>query len=389
LERKRAEEQLRQAHEELEERVRERTAELTLANKALTQSEERFRTLFENVSVGVYRSHPDGRMINANPAFLKILGYSSLEQLLTRNTQVEEYGPEYSKSQFRERLERDGEIRGLESVLRRLDGQMIYVRENARLIRDTAGNSVYHEGTVEDITERKKIEQMKDELIAIVGHELRAPLTSIRGSLSYISNSMSDQLTPRVKKLIDLASRGSERLVRLINDMLDIDRIESGKMEFHLKPFELAPVIEYAIEANRAYADNFQVHFHLDGESLPGAKVRADSDRLVQVLTNLLTNAAKFSPANEVVRVSVSRLQNQIRVAVADRGPGIPDDFRKHIFEKFAQASTHQSGDRRGSGLGLCISKAIMEKLGGNIHFETEIGSGTTFFLDLPEWSGN
>lgn len=383
LERKRSEEQLLKAHHELEERVRERTVDLSRAIEALKQSEERYRSLFENVPVGVYRSHPDGRMVNANPAFLKILGYESLEQLLTRNTQVEEYGPEYSKSEFRDRLERDGEVQGLESVLRKLDNTVIHVREHARLIRDADGNSIYHEGTVEDITERKKIEQKKDELIAIVGHELRAPLTSIRGSLGYISNNMSDQLTPRLKKLIELASRGSERLVRLINDMLDIDKIESGKMEFHLKPLELAPVVEYTIEANRAYGDQFQVRFQLN-EVPSGVKVNADSDRLVQVLTNVLSNAAKFSPPNEVVGISVCQTENLVRVAVTDRGPGIPEYFRKNIFQKFAQATSNLAPEKRGSGLGLSISRAIMEKMGGTIHFQTELAKGTTFYLDLP-----
>lgn len=236
-----------------------------------------------------------------------------------------------------------------------------------------------------DITEHKKIDQMKNEFISVVSHELRTPLTSILGSLGLIAGGVAGELPTQAKTMIDIAMRNSERLVNLINDILDIEKIESGKMEFKLKPIELMPLVEQAIEANRPYGERLGVTFML-GNTLPGVRSNVDSDRLMQVFANLLSNAAKFSPPHGEVVISVSRHHNGIRVAVTDQGPGIPEEFRSRIFQKFAQADTSTTREISGTGLGLSICKAIVKKLGGEIDFETEINGGTTFYFDLPEW---
>ncbi len=239
---------------------------------------------------------------------------------------------------------------------------------------------------VRDITERKKMERMKNEFISTVSHELRTPLTSIRGSLGLITGGVAGELPPRVRTMVDIAYKNSERLVRLINDILDIEKIASGKMVFDLKPVDLMSLIEQAVEANRAYAAEFGVTLTLE-QHLSNVIINTDSDRLTQVLTNLLSNAAKFSPRDDTVIISIVRQEHTIRVAITDHGPGIAEAFRDQIFQKFAQADSSDTRQKSGTGLGLSISKAIVERLGGTIGFETSPEQGTTFYFNLPQWS--
>lgn len=238
---------------------------------------------------------------------------------------------------------------------------------------------------VRDITERKKVDRLKSDFISTVSHELRTPLTSIRGSLGLIMGGVAGDVPATAKAMLDIAYKNSERLVRLINDILDMEKIETGKMVFDFKPVELMPLIEQALEANRAYGEQYRVNYCLT-ETLPGVKVNVDGDRLLQVLANLLSNAAKFSPAGEVVDVSVTCQGKAIRIAVSDRGPGIPEEFRSRMFQKFAQADSSNTRQKGGTGLGLSISKAIVEKLGGELAFESGPAGGTIFYFDLPQW---
>ncbi len=396
--RKRAQEALRKAYDELETRVQERTRELSMTNAmlhaeikertrievVLKDSEERFRSLFENVSVGVYHATRDGWYLNVNPAFLRILGFNSVEEINARNLDTEDFQTADVRRKFRERLEHDGEITRLEVALQKQDGAIIYVRENAKLIRDSSGAPLYHQGTAEDITERKKIEQQKDEVISVVSHELRTPLTTIIGSLDFLAKRRSSELPEQVRKAIDLAKNGGQRMLRLVNELLDIDKIESGKVVFRLQPLHLMPLVAHAIEANDAYGEQFGVKFAMESQPLD-VKVNVDSDRFMQVLSNLLSNAAKFSPPNSKVLLSVSHKEKAVRVSVTDRGPGIPEEFHNRVFQKFAQAGSTVNR-KKGSGLGLYISKAIVEKLGGRIGFESKTNVGTMFYVDLPEW---
>jgi PAS domain S-box-containing protein len=353
------------------------------ADEALRESEERFRTLFENIPIGVYRISREGKILNANLALLKMIGYESAQELDHLDFDKIALEGGYSKEDFKRKIDKEGEVRGLEGIWRTKDGTFRYLRGNARRFRDQNGNVLFYEGTVEDITERKKLEQIKDDFISIVSHELRVPMTAIHGSLGWMMENSSD-LPERLRKMIQIANRSSDRMVRLINDMLDIDKIESGKMVFYIRPLEVMPLVEHTLEVNQPYAEQFQVKL-LVAESLPGAKIKADIDRFVQVLTNLLSNAAKFSPANETVGVSVSRIDGFVRISVNDRGAGIPDDYRSRIFQKFGQipgAVVRQ----KGTGLGLSISKVMVEKMGGRIGFKSEMGEGTTFYFDLPEY---
>lgn len=237
---------------------------------------------------------------------------------------------------------------------------------------------------VRNITERKKIDRMKREFISVVSHELRTPLTSIRGALGLLLGGIAGELPARAKELVDIACSNSERLVRLISDILDMEKIESGKMIFRFQPLDLLPLIEQAIEVTHPYGAQFGVRFVLKTNLLT-AWVNADADRLMQVFTNLLSNAAKFSPIDDAVIVSLEHAGGYFRVAVTDHGPGIPESFHGSIFQKFAQADSSDTRQKNGTGLGLSISKAIVERLGGQIGFKTKAGIATTFHVDLPE----
>jgi signal transduction histidine kinase len=239
----------------------------------------------------------------------------------------------------------------------------------------------------EQLEEKKRMEQLKDEFISIASHELRTPLTSIHGSLGLIQAGVGGvEMPPKVLQLLDVARRNTERLVRLVNDMLDIQKIESGAMAFSLLPLEIAPLVEQAVEANQAYARDFGVTLAISGK-LPAGWVMADSDRLIQVMTNLISNAVKFSPRGETVSVAAARANGVIRVSVSDHGPGIPNEFRGRIFQKFAQADSSVARRKGGTGLGLNITRAILERLSGRIDFADQEGTGTTFFFELPEWN--
>jgi signal transduction histidine kinase len=237
------------------------------------------------------------------------------------------------------------------------------------------------------IQEHEHLEQQKDEFISVVSHELRTPLTSIHGALNLLVEGKAGELPPDARRFLEIAYRNSGRVVRLVNEILDVQTIESGGIALELRPVEVRQLLAEAVEANHAYAARFDVGIALDDPSSP-LFVLADPDRLLQVLANLLCNAARFSPPGETVGVRAERLPGLVRVCVSDRGPGIPDAFRARIFEKFAQGDPSTPPWREGTGLGLSISKAIVERLGGRIGFESELGRGTTFHFELPEWSG-
>lgn len=235
-----------------------------------------------------------------------------------------------------------------------------------------------------DTAERGKVERMQREFISTVSHEFRTPLTSIMGSLALIAGGAAGSLPAQSLPLIEVAHRNAQRLVRIINDILDTGKIESGEMHFILRAQELMPVIRQVIEANRSHAEQSGVGLVLAHE-LPGARAEVDSDRLNQVLTILISNAARFAPAATDVTVAVERRQESIRISVSDRGPGIPAEFQSRIFQKFSQADASDTRQKGGIGLGLSIAKAIVERMRGGIGFDTAPESGTTFFVDLPE----
>ena len=268
--------------------------------------------------------------------------------------------------------------------MRRRKGGMLYpVEIRLQIIR--TGVPVFA-SVVRDISERKAIERAQRELISTVSHELRTPLGSIDGALSVITSGMAGPVPEPVAEMATLAQRNSQRLVRLVTEFLDLEKAELGKVDFTLKPLNLAEFLNESVATNQGFAHKHGVGLKL-GDVPPGS-VLADPDRLQQVLTNLLSNAIKFSPAGEHVRVEAHRLEendddeNRVRISIIDHGPGIPEEFRPYLFEKFSQAKNSDK-KRPGTGLGLALVKAYVEGMQGQVHVDSQIHMGTAFHVDL------
>ena len=359
----------------------------------------------EESPVSVVITDADGNIEYANARFSEVTGYA-IDEVIGRNprilqsglTPVEVYQSLWQTilggSQWRGKLQN-----------RKKNGELFWEEIYISAIRDRDGKTTNFVAVKEDITERIKIERMKNEFISTVSHELRTPLTSIRGALALIAGGVVGELPAAAKPLVEIAHKNSERLILLVNDILDMEKIEAGKMEFDLQPVKLIPLLKQALEGNHAYAEQYKVSYELEGElandlpgnlagdlsgnlpcNLSGAMVRVDANRMMQVLANLLSNAAKYSPAGGKVLVAVERVGQRIRVAVKDNGPGIADEFKNQIFQKFAQADSSDTRKKGGTGLGLSIAKAIVEQMGGSIGFDSQPNVQTTFYVEFPEW---
>lgn len=235
---------------------------------------------------------------------------------------------------------------------------------------------------IRDITQRKRTDKMKSEFVSTVSHELRTPLTAIKGSLELISLGAVGDLDQEIAPIMDVAIRNTLRLSCLINDILDIDKLASGKLELNLKEQRLMPIIDDAIALNSRFAEDYKVHLELvEGYD---CWVNVDSQRLQQILTNYLSNAAKFSPLCSRVDITVSAIGEMVRVSVKDNGPGISDDFKSKLFTRFSQGDGSDSRKSSGTGLGLAISKELATAMNAKVGCISKIKHGSTFYIDLP-----
>ena len=233
--------------------------------------------------------------------------------------------------------------------------------------------------------ERKRLERLKDEFIATVSHELRTPLTSITGSLGLLMGKAASSLPGSAARLLSIAYANSQRLVRLVDDILDIEKMESGRIAYDFGRVEVRPLVEQAIETHRGFAESSGVRVRLE-DAYAGGHVRADSGRLTQVVVNLLSNAIKFSPVGKEVVIAIEKEADAVRISVRDHGSGIAADFMPYVFERFAQADATNTRRKGGTGLGLSIVKQIVDRLGGEVDFVAAPGGGTIFHVELPCW---
>ena len=265
----------------------------------------------------------------------------------------------------------------------RKDGRHFWASFVVYALRNTQDQLIGFANVVRDTTQKREVEQLKSEFISTVSHELRTPLTSIRGSLGLLDAGAVGVLPDKAHNLIKIAHHNSQRLVRIINDILDIEKIESGKLSLNVQSIDVAPFLMHALEVHQTYGQKYQVNFLLDPIPDP-IHVSADPDRLSQVMANLLSNAAKFSPSGAQVHVRAKPESHRVRFEVQDHGTGIPEEFRSRIFEKFAQADSSTSRRFEGTGLGLSITRQLVQAMGGTIGFTSLEGQGTTFYFELP-----
>ncbi len=347
--------------------------------------EQRLRTLFETAVDAIVTIDQAGLIEGVNVVVKRILGYEPSE-LVGQHVGV------LMPSRHRERLEQylrhypnDPSAKLIaatqEAVAVRKDGTEFPVEMSVSEMR--LGDRRMFTGIVRDITERKRIDQLKSEFVSTVSHELRTPLTSIRGALGLVAGGRVGAISNEAQEMVNIALNNSGRLVRLINDILDVEKIQSGRLDFEIQQLDLSRVIKDAIAANDGFALEHDSQIVLASEPEP-VLVYADSDRLAQVFANLISNAVKFSPAGEAVAIRTQVTADRVRVDVRDRGPGVPEKFEKRLFERFAQADASDSRPTSGTGLGLSISKAIVERMSGTIGYEPAEGGGSRFYFELP-----
>jgi PAS domain S-box-containing protein len=351
------------------------------AADSLRASETLTRSIVEGMLEGLLTVDKTARIKSVNRAAERIFGYSRGELVgQPLSCLIPDAGGARPDAFIQEaRIRAMGRVTEWQG--RRKDGS-IFPFELA-LFEFWTSEGRHYGGAVRDLSEHYEIERLKREFVSTVSHELRTPLTSIRGALGLVAGGAAGPLSTQAKGLLDIALKNSERLARLVNDILDIEKIEAGQLEFKMEELSVAPLLQAAVEDNRPYADGFGVALAVENGSLD-ARILADSDRLTQVITNLLSNAIKFSPKGETVHLVASARSNVVRIEVRDHGPGIPEEFRSRIFGRFQQADSSDTRQKGGTGLGLAITRLIVEQLGGTIGFETELGRGSTFWVELP-----
>ncbi len=345
------------------------------------------QAILDNVIDGIITIDSRGTIQSVNLAGEAIFGYRAYE-IIGKNVNKLMPEPYHSEHDgYLDNYHATGIARiigiGREVEGRRKDGSVFPM--------DLAVSQSVHQGQplfiglVRDITERKRVDSMKTEFVSTVSHELRTPLTSISGALGLIVGGALGELPEQAKLMLDIAYKNSKRLALLINDLLDMEKLAVGKMQLDLQPQLLMPLVEQTLAAVSAYGDQYQVRFDLI-ERADAVQVRVDSGRLQQVLTNFLSNAAKFSPPGAQVEVAVRLRKDVVQVEVIDHGPGISGEFRKRIFQKFSQADSSDTRQKGGTGLGLAISKELIERMNGLIGFDSEEGRGARFYFQLPIW---
>ncbi len=272
--------------------------------------------------------------------------------------------------------------------VRTRSGDWRWVETHARVMeRGEDGKPVRVTGTCADITDRKNLEARQAEFMATVSHELRTPLSSVLGALEILREEFRDQLPEGARRFIDMGVRNGNQLASLINSVLDLERIETGVHGFAFSAMRASDLLARAVEANQSYAMRLSVALHIDP---PPSEVFVWTDpvRAQQILTNLISNAVKFSPEGDAVSLGCERQTDSVRLYVADHGSGIPDEARDRIFQRFGQASNQEHSRVPGSGLGLSICKALVTRMGGDIGFRSEPGKGSVFWVDLPRANG-
>lgn len=343
---------------------------------------------FENIIDGLILITPDGAIQAMNPAASFMFGYAENE-LVGQDVSV--LLPDGA------RLERDGAFKHIpcfidshlvgetfEAVAKQKNSTPLHVELTLSEVQRP--ETLLFSLLMRDISARKQMEVMKDEFVSTVNHELRTPLTSMLGSLSLLKKRLETKLNDddKASMLLNMAQRSCDRLTLLVNDILDLEKIAAGKLEYRMQIIPCDDLVQDVVESHRMLGEEHGVTFKLDLQA-DDPPVRLDVSRFNQALVNLLSNAAKYSPNGEVVTILTRKLSaDSIRISVSDNGPGIPDDFQARLFDRFSQADSSTTRRVGGNGLGLNITKTLIEAFDGEVSFDTTVGVGTVFHITLP-----
>lgn len=351
------------------------------AEEALRKAEETFRTLLQESSDIVVILTPEGVMRYVSPAVERLVGYK-VDHLTGGN--VFEYIHADDVGQARESLRNTSQTPGyavpLELRLRRPDGSYVWIE----LIANNLLHDPHIQGVVinaRDVTTRHEMEQMKRDFISTVSHELRTPLTSIHGALGLLASGKLGDVPVKGQRMLEIAVKNTDRLVRLVNDILDIERMDSGAIRMEMKPVDAGELLSHSADVMRSMAEAAGVQLKVAAHNVT---IHADSDRLTQMFTNLLSNAIKFSPRGGVVRLGAEQKGRLLHFTVSDQGRGIPQNKLESIFERFQQVDASDSREKGGTGLGLSICRLIARQHGGRIWAESTLDHGSTFHVELP-----
>lgn len=366
-------------------RVRHTIAVRESGNRYRAMS-HRLNAILENTRDGIFTMDQEGHIRSFNKAAQGMFGYSHTELLgksvsmLLPDLDLSQGKRTLAKlveSQEKEKADAANDLKG-----KRKDGTSFYLRLGISEV--PVQNDNFYVGILQDITERKKTEGLKDSFISTVNHELRTPLTSILGGVELLKKLYSEQLPEKAKGLLNIAEKNTRRITRIVDDILDLQKMEAGEMQFNFEPVQLSLLVDTALSENQLYAEQFDVSTVVTTQD-EIIFIEADADRIVQVLTNLLSNAIKFSPKGGVVQISsvLDDEQKRVRVSVTDQGPGIPYEFTDKLFERFTQAGSTLTRKGSGTGLGLSISKMIIDRHGGEIGVSVDEEQGTTFYFEL------
>jgi PAS domain S-box-containing protein len=357
------------------------------------------KAILDAASLTIISTDKHGVIKTFNRGAELMCGYSA-EEMIDKQTPLVLHDPDELAAQARNLAELAGQELGSdyfeqfvaharanngldkECTFVRKDGRRFPVQLTVTPLHGSEGEITGYLGISRDISEIKRIEQMKSEFISTVSHELRTPLTAISGALGILVNGLAGELPVQSARIIQIAHNNSQRLIHLVNDLLDMEKLVAGKMHFDMQNYSLRQLIQQSIEANASFAQQYGVTYELlEGDD---ARVMVDQQRLLQVLANYLSNAAKFSPLNDVVSIQVVVRGGSVRVIVSDKGPGVPENFRARLFQKFSQADASDSRQKGGTGLGLSICKEITERMGGSVGVDSTPGKGASFYFELP-----
>lgn len=363
--------------------LKEKIEQASKAEKELYENNQFLERVLESSTNGIYVLDLEGRFIRVNQASSQISGYTRTELLGMHFSELmpAEQIPAMEKLFHRVAVQGEQLSHVQIEIVRKSGERRIVMFSTAPLLEETGITAVV--GAAEDITELTIADRLKNEFVSTISHELRTPLTSIRGSLGLMKGGVTGELQEQAKNLVNIAYQNCDRLLVLINDLLDIQKLEAGEMEFEYETCNLTELVDHTIDINRGFAEEYHVNMVADF-SKRRINVYVDKYRFIQALTNLLSNAIKFSDPGGAVEINIALKTDRASVLVTDHGAGIAPKFHHRIFNKFVQADASDTRHRGGTGLGLVIVKHIMERMQGKVDFESVEGDGSTFVLTLP-----